>query len=165
MSGTPSIAIIVAVSDNGVIGKDNALPWRLSVDLRYFKKQTLGKPVIMGRKTWQSIGKALPGRQNIVVSRNAEFVAPGAFVAGGFDEAIALAGGVPEVMVIGGEAIYAEALERADRVYLTQVHVDVDGGDARFPALDPQHWQLHCDTHCPGEGGQPACTFTVWQRV
>lgn len=165
MSSMPSISIIVAASDNDVIGKDNGLPWRLSVDLRYFKQRTLGKPVIMGRKTWQSIGKALPRRKNIVVSRNPAFEAPGAIVSDSLDAAIGAAGDVPEVMVIGGEAIYAEALERADRVYLTRVHVDIDDGDARFPALDTARWKLQCENYIPGEAGQPACTFAVWQRA
>lgn len=165
MSARPLLSIIVAVSDNGVIGKDNQLPWHLSADLRYFKKQTVGKPVIMGRKTWESIGKVLPDRPNIVVSRNPAFKASGASVVSSLQAAIETAGDVAEIMVIGGEAIYAEALPLADRVYLTRVHVDVADGDARFPALDADQWRLRCENDLDSEGGQPACTFTQWSRV
>lgn len=158
------ISLIVAVSDNHVIGKDNALPWHLSADLRHFKQQTLGKPIIMGRKTWQSIGKALPGRRNIVMSRDGRFDAQGAEVVDSLASAVALAGDAPEIMIIGGAAVYADAMPLAQRVLLTRVHVTVDDGDAFFPALDDAEWRSTCQHHLAGEQGQPACTFFVYER-
>lgn len=140
------LAIIVAVADNGVIGKDNALPWRLPEDMRYFKQTTMGKPVIMGRKTFESIGKALPGRTNIVISRNAAFSAPLVHVVGSVEEALQLAeqttatDAVEEAVVIGGSEIYRAALPLADRLYITEVHASVHG-DARLPPIQWDDWQ------------------------
>ena len=165
MTAGPSISLIVAVSDNGVIGRHNALPWRLAADLRYFKKRTMGKPIVMGRKTWESIGRALPGRKNIVVTRDTGLEAPGTTVVHDLDAALAAAGDVEEIMVIGGETLYRALLPRADRVYLTRVHVEVPDGDAHFPDLDPQAWTLTCSQPLAGEDGQPDCTFTEWRRV
>lgn len=140
------IAIIVAAARNNVIGKDNQLPWRLPDDLKHFKATTLGKPVIMGRKTHESIGRALPGRLNIVVSRSAPKTREGQLVwVNSVEEALTLAGReqpqVEEVMVMGGEQIYRQSLPMADRVYLTRVDTDVDG-DAWFPELADSEWQL-----------------------
>ena len=133
--------MIVAHADNRVIGKDNDMPWHLPADLAYFKKTTLGKPVIMGRKTYESIGRPLPGRQNIVISRNADYQAEGVDVVATVDEALALAKGVEEIMVIGGGAIYEHCLPAADRLYITHINAHVDG-DTQFPAYDTENdWQ------------------------
>ncbi|MGH8462715.1 MAG: dihydrofolate reductase, partial [Pseudomonas sp.] len=140
------VALIWAMSRNRVIGRNNALPWHLSEDLRYFKRVTFGKPVIMGRKTWESIGRPLPGRANIVITRDADFQAEGVKVVHSLEQAVSLAesiaflDGVDEAMVIGGAEIYALALPLAQRLYLTQVHAEVDG-DACFPELDLSGWQ------------------------
>ena len=137
------VTLVVAVAENGVIGKDGGLPWRIPGELVRFKALTLGHPVIMGRKTYQSIGKPLPGRTNIVVTRNRNLTFDGARVAGGLDEALAQAAtaeGGDEVMVIGGAEIYALALPAAGRLVLTEVHAEIDG-DTRFPAFERTDWQ------------------------
>lgn len=140
------LALIVAVAENGVIGRDNSLPWRIPGDLRYFKRVTLGKPVIMGRKTWESIGRPLPGRHNVVVTRNASFRAEGADVVSSLDAALELAGGIAdadgaeEVVVIGGAEIYRAALPMADRLYITEVHASV-AGDSFLPEIDWDQWR------------------------
>ena len=135
-------ALIVAMSRNRVIGKNNNLPWYLPGDLKYFKQATMGKPIIMGRKTWDSIGRPLPGRMNVVISRNAERESPAGTVgAQSLEEALVKAeaqaelDGGDEVMIIGGGQIYTEALPMVDRIYITQVHAEVDV-DAYFPELD-----------------------------
>ena len=134
------ISLVWAMAQNRVIGRNNSLPWYLPEDLKYFKRITLGKPVIMGRKTYESIGKPLPGRTNIVVSRNADFSAEGVKTVTSLDEAkqlcesIAEIDGINEAMVIGGAEIYALALPMADRLYLTEVHAEVEG-DTTFPTL------------------------------
>jgi len=141
MSALP-VSLIVAASDNGVIGKNGALPWRISADMRRFKEITIGKPCIMGRKTWDSFPrKPLPGRTNIVVTRQKDFAAPGAKAAHSFQEAldIARAENPDEIMILGGEAIYAEALEIADRIHLTEVEGEFDG-DAFLPQFDRAAW-------------------------
>lgn len=137
----PRVSLIAAVASNGVIGSDNALPWRLSEDLKRFKALTLGHPVIMGRKTYESIGRPLPGRRNIVISRTAGYAAEGCEVAGSFGAALAACRtGSDEIFVIGGAQIYAEALPLARRLYLTEIHRDY-AGDARFPSFDRQRWR------------------------
>lgn len=165
MTVGPSISLIVAVSDDGVIGRHNALPWRVSADLRYFKQRTMGKPIVMGRRTWESIGRALPGRKNIVVSSDTGLEAPGATVVHNLDAALAASGDAEEIMVIGGETLYRALLPRADHVYLTRVHVEVPDGDAHFPDLDSDEWTQTCAQPLAGEDGQPDCTFTEWRRV
>ncbi len=164
------IALIVAMAENGVIGRDNRLPWHLPADLRHFKRLTLGKPVIMGRKTFESIGRPLPGRTNIVLTRQPGFAPAGVRVAASLDAALAMAeaqaraDGVDEVMVIGGAAVYAEALPRADRLYLTRVQLAVDG-DARFPEPDPASWhRTACEPLPAGDPGPLRCVFETWQR-
>jgi dihydrofolate reductase len=128
--------VIVAVSDNGVIGRDGDLPWRLPEDLRHFKRTTLGHAVVMGRATWESIGFPLPKRRNIVLTRNREYVAEGAEVAHSLEEALVLARETdPEPFVIGGATLYAEALPIATRLEITEVHRDVEG-DTSFPEFD-----------------------------
>jgi dihydrofolate reductase len=133
------LSLIVAMAENRVIGRDNALPWRLPNDLRHFKQITIGHPIIMGRKNHESIGKALPGRQNIVVTRQHDYSAPGCLVTHSVAAAIAAAEGAPEIFVIGGAELYAQTLARARRIYLTEVHATV-AGDVFFPAVDLHDW-------------------------
>jgi len=158
------ISLITAVSANGVIGRGGDLPWHLSDDLKRFKQLTLGKPIVMGRKTFESIGRALPGRQNIVLTQQSEFVADGCDVVSSVDAAIAMAGDADEVMVIGGGEIYELFLPLAERIYMTRVHMDTDG-DARFPELDDDQWQetSHSD-HNAGESNDYAFTISVLER-
>lgn len=138
------VSIIAAVAENGVIGRDGGLPWRLPEDMKRFKALTMGKPIIMGRKTFESIGKALPGRPNIVITRARTFAAEGIHAAHGFKEALntasALAGEEGEIMVIGGAEIYKQALAFASRLYLTEVHQAAEG-DVRFPEFERRRWR------------------------
>lgn len=134
------LSIIVAVSQNGVIGREGDLPWRLSADLQRFKRLTMGHPILMGRKTYESIGRPLPGRTSIVLTRQRNYAAaPGVLVASTLDEALQLCGEAEQAFIIGGEQLYQMALPMAERVYLTRVDADV-AGDARFPQLDPGDW-------------------------
>ncbi|MDL2408834.1 dihydrofolate reductase [Rhizobium calliandrae] len=150
----PLKTILVAVSRNGIIGRDGDMPWRLSSDLKRFKAMTLGKPVIMGRKTFQSIGKPLPGRPNVVISRDPGFAAEGVETAHSLKEAIDVAGrlaeesGVDEICVIGGGEIYRQAISLADRLSITHVEAEVDG-DTSFPAIDPALWQIESELAVP----------------
>jgi len=163
------VALIVAVSENNVIGLNNSLPWRISADLKHFKRITLGKPVIMGRLTWESIGKPLPGRSNIVMTRDTSWQAKGAECAANLEQALAIArkiardDEVNEIMIIGGETIYREALPLAQRLYLTRVHVDING-DAFFPELDMNEWEETLIQKLAAEGDVPACTFLQLDR-
>jgi dihydrofolate reductase len=143
------ISIIVAASTNNVIGKDGGLPWRLPEDLKRFKEITMGKPMIMGRATWESIGRALPGRQNIVLTRQANLVAEGCDVVGTIDEALVAAGNAKEVMIIGGGDLYRQFLSRAGRIYFTRVHTSIDG-DTSFPELNENEWRVAAEEHFPG---------------
>lgn len=139
---SPRISLIAAVARNGVIGRDNELPWRLPDDLKHFKRLTSGHTIVMGRRTWESIGaRPLPNRQHIVISRDRGYEAPGASVAGSLEEALKLAADEAEVFIIGGQQIYELAMPLADRLYLTEVEADVPG-DALFPALDRSRWQV-----------------------
>lgn len=133
-------SIVVAVARNGVIGRDNQLPWRLPDDLKYFKQVTMGRPVIMGRRTWQSIGKALPGRKNIVVTRDRDFAAAGCEVVHSLPEAWQAAEGADEACVIGGTTLFEETLPSADVIHLTEVEADVEG-DTWFPPIDRSEWR------------------------
>ncbi|HEV8445131.1 MAG TPA: dihydrofolate reductase, partial [Steroidobacteraceae bacterium] len=125
MNPAPMVTLVVAVADSGAIGRDNALPWHLPDDLRHFKRVTLGKPVVMGRKTYESIGKPLPGRQNIVVTRDANYRREGITVVLDPVEALRVVGAAPEIMVIGGAELFRACLPRAGRVHLTRVHGDI----------------------------------------
>lgn len=142
----PELVLLVAMTETGVIGRNGGLPWRLSSDLKQFRLRTMGKPLIMGRKTFESIGKPLDGRDNIVVTRNEGFSADGVHVATSFEDALRLARacaearGAEEIAVIGGAQIYAAALPLANRIYLTQVHGDF-AGDTTFPSLKPSDWR------------------------
>ncbi len=163
------IAMIAAMAKNRVIGVDNQLPWYLPEDLRFFKRMTQAKPLVMGRKTFQSIGRPLPGRLNIVVTRDAEFHHDGIRVCHDLPSALALADqqatidGVEEIMVMGGAEIYAQALGHASRLYLTEVAIEVEG-DARFPELDMSEWEeVQRVPGTPSEG-QPAYDFVEYRR-
>ena len=135
------ISLIAAVAENGVIGREGGLPWRIPEDLKFFKATTMGKPVIMGRKTWESIGRPLPGRLNIVLTRDPAWHAAGALVAHDLDAALRAArdSGAIEAMIIGGADIYEMALPVAGRIYLTRIEREFEG-DAMFPAFDPREW-------------------------
>lgn len=137
---TPVVSLIVAAAANDVIGVDNRLPWHLPEDLRRFRDITMGKPIVMGRRTHESIGRALPGRRNVVLSRRPGYAAEGCEVVDGLDAALALLREAEEVMVIGGAALYREALPLASRIYLTRLHRPFDG-DTRFPSLDNADWR------------------------
>lgn len=159
------ISLIVAASTNNVIGVEGGLPWHLSEDLRKFKAITMGKPMIMGRATFDSIGRALPGRKSIVMTRQSGFEAPGCEVVATMEAAILAAGDVEEVMVIGGGKIYALFLPMADRVFLTRVDATVEG-DTFFPELDPDDWQLIVSEAFPaGAARQFGFAFEVWERA
>lgn len=170
MTHSLPVSMIVAATRNQVIGRDNQMPWHLPDDLRYFKQRTLGKPIIMGRKTWESLGRPLPGRLNIVVTRQADAEYAGAEVFSDLAAALqrgrewAAQQGVDEVMLIGGGQLYQQALPLAQRVYLTRIDLELEG-DTFFPVLDPQQWRkTDTQTHAP-HNEQPGYTFEVWQRI
>lgn len=157
-------SLVVAMARNRVIGRDNQLPWRLPADLAYFKRVTLGHPVVMGRHTYESIGKSLPGRLNIVVSRNPAFRAPGCTVVGSLAEAWTVAGDATEVSVIGGTSLFAEALPIADRIHLTEIDADVPG-DTWFPEFDRAEWTEHeVSRHPPDERHSYPFRIVVLER-
>ncbi|ABE40577.1 dihydrofolate reductase [Rhodopseudomonas pseudopalustris] len=165
-----SIVIIVAVAENGVIGEGNAIPWRLKSDQRRFKQLTLNKPVIMGRKTYQSIGRPLPGRTNIVVTRDTHFQAAGVVVAPSFEAAERVAAGdamrrsATEVVVVGGSEIYAHWLPRATCIELTEVHASPQG-DTTFPAIDPDQWEEVARTrHGAGPEDSVEFSYVTYRR-
>jgi dihydrofolate reductase len=133
------LSLVVAMARNRVIGRDNALPWRLPADLAHFRKVTMGHPIVMGRRTFESIGKALPGRKNIVITHKREYAAPGCVVVNSLDEAWKAAGNAEEVCVIGGIALFGETLLLADVIHLTEVGSDVEG-DTFFPQFDRSEW-------------------------
>ena len=160
----PTITLIVAVADNGVIGRDNSLPWHLPDDLKRFKRLTMGKPIVMGRKTFDSIGKPLPGRQNIVVTRDTNYRRDGVTVVHDADAALRAAGAVPEIMVIGGAELFRTLLPRAGRLHLTRVHGNIDG-DVVWPALDERAWRVvERESHSADERHAWPMTFEVWER-
>jgi len=159
------IAIVVAMAANRVIGRDNRLPWRLPADLRHFKRVTLGKPILMGRKTYESIGRPLPERTNIVVTRDHAYVAPGCVVVHSIESALKAADGHEEVMVIGGTDFYWQLLPKADRIYLTLVHEEFEG-DALFPELNVGEWREVERTDCePDEKNPWPYSFIRLERV
>ena len=157
------LSLIVAVAQNGVIGDRNALLWHISEDLKHFKALTTGHPVVMGRKTYESLGRPLPNRTNVVISRQ-EMEIPGCRVVHSLDEALALFPGDEEVFIIGGAQIYAEALPRADRFYLTRVFHDYEG-DTRFPEWDEAQWRLVSSESFPCGREYPwPFVFECWER-
>ena len=165
------LAVIVAAAENGVIGRNNGLPWHLSEDLRYFKHVTMGKPIVMGRKTYESIGRALPGRTNIVISRNRDFRADGVrtvtTLAAALElaQALAVIDGCEELVVIGGAQIYTEAMPLADRLYLTEVHAEVEG-DTFLPAIDWSGWrEVSRERHQAVPPNSYDYSLVVYERV
>ena len=162
---------MAAIAENGVIGRGNGLPWRLKSDLQHFRALTMGKPVVMGRKTFVSIGKPLPGRTSIVVSRDRDFAAPGIVVAPNIEAAFDAARGdalrrnVGEIIVAGGAEIYAQAMAAATRLAITEVHKSV-AGDVRFPALDRNVWQeIDRSERRPGQEDEAAFAFITYRRA
>jgi dihydrofolate reductase len=146
------ISLIVAMAENRVIGRGNQMPWHLPADLRHFKSVTLGKPVIMGRRTYESIGRPLPSRRNVVITRNADWHAEGVECVHSLDAALALVNGTAEVMIIGGGQLYKEALPLAERLYLTHIELSVTDADTWFPDYSSSEWQVVSDEpHEPDE--------------
>ncbi len=166
----PAITLVAGVSENGIIGRDGWMPWRLSSDLKRFKADTMGKPVIMGRKTWEGIGRPLPGRLNIVVTRDTAYEAHGATVALSLEAALALARqdaaktGASEICVVGGGQIYAQAMPHAQRLRLTRVLESIDG-DTAFPAIDPAQWvRVHSEDIPAGEKDSHPTRYEIYER-
>ena len=159
------LTAVVAATENDVIGRNNGMPWHLPADLAHFKAITLGHPVLMGRRTFEAIGRPLPGRRNLVLSRSPDFTVPGVDVVHTLEAAIAAAGDVPELMVIGGAALYTLALPRTDRVHLTRLHMTLDG-DAYFPALPESQWREVSRSPRRPADERNACdmTFLVLER-
>jgi dihydrofolate reductase len=158
------ISLVVAMTPDRVIGVDNRLPWHLPADLRHFKVITMGKALLMGRRTYESIGRPLPGRTNIVVTRDPAFSAPGCLVVHSLQEALTRPERGEELMVIGGAACYEQLLPQAQRIYLTVVEADLPG-DTRFPALDPAQWrEVAREPHAPDERNRYPYTFLVLER-
>lgn len=158
------LSAVVAVSDNGVIGRDNALPWHLPADLAYFRRVTMGKPILMGRRTWESIGRPLPGRRNIVMTRGA-FSAPGVDTVHSLEEAEALVAGEPEMMIIGGAEVFRIAMPRMTHIHLTRVHCRIDG-DVFMPEIAAGEWrEVSREEHPADARNACALTFTLLERV
>lgn len=169
-AAAPRLALIAAMGLNHVIGRDNQLPWHLPEDLKYFRSMTWGKPIIMGRKTFDSLGRPLPGRTNIVVSKQSGLQLPGAWLQANIEDAVhqaerqAALDGVAEIMIIGGETLYRQTLDRADRLYLTLVEAE-PAGDAWFPAVDLAQWTLVDERVVPGTDAYPAHRYQVLDRI
>lgn len=158
-----SLSVIVAMAQNNVIGLDNGLPWHLSADLKYFKAVTMAKPIIMGRKTFQSIGRPLPGRRNIVITRDQAWFAEGVETASSVEEAMNKTKDTNEAMVIGGAQIYSAMLPLVSRLYVTEIDMQVDG-DTYFPAIDPNEWiEVSRKSH-DALNGDPAFAFVIYDR-
>ncbi|AWA42018.1 diacylglycerol kinase [Pseudomonas fluorescens] len=170
MNNTLPLCLIAALGENQVIGVNNSMPWHLPGDFRYFKEKTLGKPIIMGRKTWDSLGRPLPGRLNIVVSRQSDLQLDGAEVFPSLEAAVAraeewaLEKGADELMLIGGAQLYAQALQHADRLYLTRVNLS-PVGDALFPEFTPYDWERTSFESIAAEGDKPSYRFEVYTRA
>ncbi|MBP0591730.1 dihydrofolate reductase [Paraburkholderia sp. LEh10] len=161
-----TLTLIVARARNGVIGRDNQLPWRLPEDLAFFKRTTMGAPIVMGRKTHESIGRVLPGRRNIVVTRDAQRRFEGCDTVTNLDDALALAArdDAPEAFLIGGAQLYEEGLRRADKMIVTEIHADFEG-DAVFPAPDPAQWdEVSRETHCAKAPNEFEYAFVIYRR-
>jgi dihydrofolate reductase len=165
-----ALVLVAAVADNGVIGQGGGLPWRLKSDMQHFRAVTMGRPVVMGRKTFLSIGRPLPGRTNIVVSRDPAFAAPGVLAAPSLDAALAAARGdvlrrhADSIAVIGGADLYAQSLDRADRLMITHVHLR-PAGDTTFPLIDPRVWtEVERNEHTPGAEDAAGFAIAVYGR-
>ncbi|NQW02108.1 MAG: dihydrofolate reductase [Rhodospirillales bacterium] len=164
------VSLIVAMTENRIIGREGGMPWHIPEDLKYFKRVTMGAPIIMGRKTFDSIGRALPGRANIVITRDPDYAPAGIDVVHSLEAAItkasaqAAAAGKDEIFVIGGAQIYELALPRADRLYMTEIHQTL-AGDAAFPAINGADWtESGRERHAPEQPGGPAFSFVVLDR-
>ena len=160
--GNKTISLIAAMATNRAIGLNGEMPWHLPDELQHFKKTTMGKPIVMGRKTWESIGRPLPGRQNIVLSRKPNFLATGCDVVSSFDQALAVAIG-DEVMVIGGGAIYKQAMPAANRMIMTLIEAELEG-DTWFPAWDPSEWKTRHRRFVKADERNPY-SYEVWDMV
>ena len=159
-----TVSLVVAASKNNVIGRDGELPWHLPEDLRHFRRITTGKPVIMGRKTFESIGRPLPDRHNIVMTRDPDYAAEGCDVVDSVAEALDVAGDADEVMIIGGGQVYRDFLPRADRIYMTRVQAEVQG-DTRFPRIEGNAWRLvSAEHHAADEKHEFAFEMMVFER-
>jgi len=159
------IALIVAMAENRVIGCNNQLPWRVPADLRHFRTLTMGKPIIMGRKTYESIGRPLPGRDNIVITADSLYQAEGCQVVHSIDQALETAGGCEEAMIIGGANLYRQTFENAERLYLTLVKAEPEG-DSWFPAIELQQWrEIERETHKADERNEYDYDFVVLDRA
>ncbi|SHM82873.1 dihydrofolate reductase [Chitinophaga sp. CF418] len=161
-----TLSIIVAASENNVIGINNHLPWHLPVDMKYFKDMTMGKPIVMGRKSFEELGRVLPGRPNIMITRQPDYKAEGLYVVPSLEAGIEKAKtfGTEEIFITGGGEIFKMALPIIDRLYLTRVHAEVSG-DTHFPEFDPRGWKLvKNDRHEKDEKHAYALTFQVWER-
>lgn len=160
-----AVSVIVAMARNRVIGRDNRLPWHLPADLRRFKALTMGHHIVMGRKTWESIGRLLPGRTMVIVTRDPDFQVAGATMAASLDEALDVCRDDPEVFVIGGEQIFRLALPIADRLYLTTIEADIEG-DTYLPEFDRGLWRTLCrESHATAEGHPVPWTFEILERA
>ena len=158
------LSLIAAVSRNNVIGKDNKMPWHLPADLQFFKTTTLGKPIIMGRKTWESLGRILPGRRHIVVTRNKDYTAEGVEIVHSTDTALKQASNVDEAVIIGGAHLYEEMLPLTDRLYLTEIDAEFEG-DTFFPEWNKEEWEVvSSETHPADEKNSFPYRFVVYDR-
>lgn len=160
--GIPRLSIIAAMAKNRVIGIANTLPWRLPEDLKHFKALTLGHHILMGRKTWESLPGKLPGRTSVVITRSRDLQAPGCIVVNSIEDAIAACSGDDEVFFIGGAELYRQALDIADRLYLTEIQAEF-AGDAWFPEFDTNLWQETGRKPCKSESGLE-CDFLIYDR-
>lgn len=161
------ISLLVATDENNVIGKDNKLPWHLPNDLKYFKNLTWAMPIVMGRKTFESIGKALPGRKNIILTRNKDWKKDETITVEKFEDALEIAQkeGVKEIFIIGGAEVFTSAFDMANRIYLTRIHHQFEG-DVFFPAIDEHEWKLISNYKCsPDEKNLYSHSFQQWERV
>jgi dihydrofolate reductase len=164
LSDTATISLVVAASTNNVIGVAGGLPWHLTDDLKRFKALTMGKPIVMGRKTYESIGRALPGRQNIVITSQQDYSAEGCDVVASVDQALTVAAGAAEIMIIGGGEIYQLFLPQADRIYMTRVDVIVEG-DTVFTDINPADWQeISREHHAAGDGNDHDFDIVIYSR-
>ncbi|WP_341662278.1 type 3 dihydrofolate reductase [Vibrio sp.] len=157
------ISMIAAMADNRVIGKDNQMPWHLPADFAWFKRCTIGKPVIMGRKTYQSIGRPLPGRLNIVISRDSSLKFDGVTMATSIDDALSLAGDVEEIMIIGGGAIYQTCLDIASKLYITYIDTQVEG-DTCFPKWSEDYQETYSETYLADEKNAYDMRFVILEK-
>ncbi|MFV8454794.1 type 3 dihydrofolate reductase [Vibrio owensii] len=157
------ISMIAAMADNRIIGKDNQMPWHLPADFAWFKRCTMGKPVVMGRKTYESIGRPLPGRLNIVISRDASFSIEGVTTVTSIEQALEVAGEVEEVMIIGGGAIYAACLPMANKLYVTHIEAEIDG-DTQFPDWGSEFKETYSEAYQADEKNAYNMRFTVLEK-